>query len=121
MALSWKAEQVGDPHKKRRWQAAAVQIGQADWSIEDCRMLRDTSSHVYRLAVDTMKISDGIAREIPDVISAFKTVYLQLKLREQQELAQRRKEALERQKAAVGTTTSSGANNNIPDRRSISP
>jgi hypothetical protein len=110
MALTWKAEQVSDPQRQRRWQAAAVQIGQADWSIEDCKALRDTSSHNYKLAVNTMKISDGIAREIPEVISSFKTVYLQLKLQEQRALAQQRKEALEKEKAAAGLTALRGVN-----------
>ena len=72
-----------------------MRIIQSDWSIEDCRSLRDTGSHQYRTAVRRLQISDGIAREIPDVISAYKSVYIQeIDAREEAyALTQRQREA----------------------------
>ena len=63
-----------------------MKIIQADWKLEDCKGFRNPNLHVYKLAVKDMKIFDGIAREIPEVIFLFKPVYAQKKLLQMQEI-----------------------------------
>jgi hypothetical protein len=58
-----------------------------------------------------MKISDGIAREIPEVISSFKTIYLQQQLLEEQERIWQRRERVEKERAAAGLAALAGAEN----------
>lgn len=60
---------------KTRWQVARLRLLGANWSISDCKALRDHGSEKFRSATASLNISLDVVLEIPGVIDEYKEVY----------------------------------------------
>ena len=69
--LNWKGEALQSQRAKDRWNGVKKIVQNEMWSLEDLRDMSETSSHIYKRAIQ-LGIPDGWARAFRTDLRTFK-------------------------------------------------